>query len=126
MATRIELSSGAWVELRDKSEIRQRDRKAVVMAGDSAGTDAAKGLAMAEALLRQVIEAWSFDLAVPSQDPASLDELSPSQYDELSDAVTASGVASAIFPEKTFEVSNDPKATSSNSNGTSGRRKATK
>lgn len=92
---RVELTDGAWADIRDVSELRNADRKAVnkavslhidengqpIFAGDMEDK-------MLDALLRRVITGWSFaGLPLPADDPESLGKLTIPDADLLAEAV---------------------------------------
>ena|SRR5215469_8077859 len=97
---RVELTDGAWAEIAEVSELRDKDRKAVnkaavlqidpetqkaVIPGDMDDN-------MLDALLRRILTAWSFEnLPLPSNDPQfpaeSLDRLSIQDARLLHEAV---------------------------------------
>lgn len=86
---RVELPSGGWADFRDAGSLRQKDRKAVLLATDEAGDGlVAKGLAAVDGLLAMLITNWSFapELPIPAKLIKSLDELSIPDYDALSSA----------------------------------------
>lgn len=84
---RVECPSGEWAEFRDAETLRQKDRKAVLLATDAAGDGlVAKGLAAVDGLLAMLIVNWSFDLPLPAKKIEALDELSIPDYDALAKA----------------------------------------
>ena len=117
MSKKISLPSGATVTFKDPSTLRVKDRNRVLKAGDGLEGDVAKGIAFTEALLAAVIEDWSYDLLVPSVNPASLEELEIKDYDALIEA--SQEVNEILFPAlaKTKENEQNPKAPTENSNG---------
>ena len=87
---RINTPSGGWAEFRDVSTLRQKDRKAVLLATDAAGDGmVAKGLAAVDGLLAMLITNWSYELPLPAVKIEALDELTIPDYDALSDAADA-------------------------------------
>lgn len=92
---RVNLGGNDWAELKELSELRRADRKAVneviVFEGD---TDTGRPIIkasmdddMTAAVLQRVITNWSLQLPLPSVDPSSLDKLTLAQDDALAKAV---------------------------------------
>jgi hypothetical protein len=110
----IKLPSGASVTLKDPSTLRVKDRNKVMLAGDQATSDFAKGIAFNEALLAIIIEEWDLDLLIPSVKVDSLGELSPADYDKLVEV--AGDYTKALFPSlsKSETSEADPKASTDN------------
>jgi hypothetical protein len=111
----ITLPSGAKVKLKDPQELRIKDRKKVMKAGDSETGELAKALALGDAVVAMLVEEWSFDLIIPSVKLDSLDELEIKDYDALVEATAEA--QKALFPSlaKTTENEADPKADTANS-----------
>ena len=82
MSRKITLPSGATVTLKEAAELKVKDRNRIMLAGDE-DTQAAKGIAIGNALLAAIIEAWSFDLLIPSVKVDSIEELSIPDYTAL-------------------------------------------
>jgi hypothetical protein len=90
----ITLPSGATVTVRDKLTAKD---KFAVQAAVRLSLDTATGLQessgsilndMRNALLKQIITAWTFDgVAIPSQNPATLDEMDLDDYNALAEGV---------------------------------------
>jgi hypothetical protein len=90
----IPLPSGATVTVRDKLTAKD---KFAVQAAVRLSLDTATGLQessgsilndMRNALLKQIITAWTFDgVAIPSQNPATLDEMDLDDYNALAEGV---------------------------------------
>lgn len=91
---RVDLTDGQWAELRDPSRLTNKQRRPLQIAGlkiakfDKDGTptevdtsDPVAVLDFGEALVLALVESWSFDKPVPSEDPASLDDMLGSDYD---------------------------------------------
>jgi hypothetical protein len=87
--SRIELTQGAWAEVRDDVDrITNRERKRVVTAFDPGTSDVAKGMAVTDAVLGIIVTAWSFGLPLPRDNPESLDDIPAHDYDLLVKAAT--------------------------------------
>lgn len=95
MATQILIDDVNWAELRDVSELRRVDRKAVNMAIVFEVDPESKMPVMrasmdddiADATLTAVVTNWSLPFPLPSVDPASLDKLTLAQDDKLREAI---------------------------------------
>src|SRR5487761_1226841 len=91
---RVELTEGAWADVRDIGELRNKDRKAInkaiVLHIDEDNRPVIAGSMdddMTDALLKRVITGWSFaGLPLPADDPDSLDKLTLEDYDKLAEA----------------------------------------
>ena len=95
---RVETPSGGWAEFRDASTLKQKDRKAVLLATDDAGDGmVAKGLAAVDGLLAMLITNWSYEMPLPAVKVESLDQLSIPDYDALSNA--ADEARKQLMPE---------------------------
>ena len=111
----IKLSSGAKVTLKEIADIKHRDRKKLYSGVTDEMSTFDRGYTIMDNLLTIAITEWSFDLVPPSVKRSSLDELSPQDYDELSDA--AKPIMDALFPssdEPEGDVEADPKAEPAN------------
>ena len=111
--TRVELTDGAWADIRPASSIKAKDRKKVLLSLDGVEGAMAQVLEMGEVVMALAVVAWSLDLPLPSDSLASLGEMSIPDYDLLSAAVT--DYHDVLFPD--FDVKKkdgalDPKATS--------------
>jgi hypothetical protein len=97
---RVELNDGAWADVRDIAELRNKDRKMVNKSVNFHVDDAGKPIFagsmeddMMDALLRRLVTQWSFPMPLPVDDPGtedkpgSLDKLTLADYDKLSAAV---------------------------------------
>lgn len=107
--TTLTLPSGATVEIKDPRTLLMKDRKAVLAAADK-DTKVAMATGMQEGLIAVMVESWSFDLIPPSVSVASLEMLTPADYEAL---LEASMVAqTALFPSLAADTENidDPKA----------------
>ncbi len=67
------MPSGAWVHLRDPRLLTRGDKKAIIRAGTAAENGIESGYAVGEGLLRLLIDAWSYPVAIPSENPDALD-----------------------------------------------------
>ncbi|MEW2164426.1 hypothetical protein AB0912_15740 [Streptomyces sp. NPDC007084] len=113
MSERISLPSGAWVELRDPSELRRGDKKrALQMVPISEDMDLTLGTEteMTDGVLAVLITGWSFDLPLPVT-AASLALLSLADGNAL-EGLDAVGEAKRLLfpqaPQKTEEQVKDP------------------
>lgn len=117
MANIITLPSGNTATLRDPKSLKQKDRVKVYAAnGDPDAHPLVRRANLTAAVISIMVEEWSFDLIPPSVRIASLDELSTTDYDALSEA---SEIAiEVIFPnlKQTPESEQDPKADGDSSN----------
>lgn len=91
---RVDLGNGDWADIKDVSELRRPDRRAVndtiVVEADASGRRILKASMdddMTAEVLKRVVTGWSLQLPPPSQDPSSLDKLTLEQDDALSEAV---------------------------------------
>lgn len=112
--TRIDLPSGGWAELRDPAEVKQKDRKKVLLALDEVDGAFAESFRSAEMIVAIAVEKWSFDFPIPSVDLTSLDELSIPDSDALGAACMP--FKDAIFPDFGIKIKDgqiDPKALTS-------------
>ena len=117
---KLTLPSGATVTLRDPKTLLVKDRKALMRATDGVEGDGAKTIALGDALLAMMIEDWSFDYIIPSIKKESLDNLTPEDYDFLSESIE--DIHLYLFPKlaKTEESDKDPKADTANSKDSNG------
>ena len=95
MSKVITLPSGNTVTLRDPSTLRVEDRKKVFQAANGQ-EGILQAMSMVDGLIAVLVEAWSFDLILPSVHLASIDELTMADYDAL--AVHVSEAQDALFP----------------------------
>lgn len=107
---RVELTNGNWAELKEPETLRNRDRKALLLAIDGIEGNVAKALAMSDALLERLVVEWSLDLPLPTKGSDSLDELLPGDADIL--FRNCESARDALFPS--FDVDPDPKVTVDN------------
>lgn len=116
MSKEIELPSGNKVVLKDPNTLLMRDRKIALKA-----TEGTKGLAMVaafnEGLIAAMIESWSFDLLPPSVSLASLEQLTPKDFQALTKECEVA--ATVLFPDTEYseDADNDPKALITNLEG---------
>ena len=115
MSRKITLPSGATVTIKDASELKVKDRNRIMLAGDE-GSQAAKGIAIGNALLTAIVEDWSYDLLIPSVKEDTIDELPIPDYVAL--MKETDNLTKELFPDlnDTVENSLDPKVTTENSN----------
>lgn len=96
-----------WAELRDVSELRMKDKRAVQLAGDIDGGMNAKVGSIRDTLIAVMVKNWSLDLPVPTVDEhSSLLELNMATYNVLSDAVDSA--ADAMNPDAEKGDPKDP------------------
>ncbi|MFE5140306.1 hypothetical protein ACFRDV_21960 [Streptomyces fagopyri] len=113
MPERLNLPSGAWVELRDPNELRRGDKKrALKMVPISEDLDLSLGTQadMADGVLAVMIAAWSYDLPLPVT-PASLDHLPMEDGNALEELAPIKAAHKLLFPDapaKTPEQVADP------------------
>lgn len=91
---RVDFSDGNWVDLLDVDQVRDYHRKAANKTIRIVVTDEGEAIMggdyedrMRDALLRELVVNWSFDLPVPSKDITSLDKLTIKQARELNEAI---------------------------------------
>jgi len=101
MAKEVTLPSGAVVTLRDPKLLRVKDRKKL-LENASDKESVLMGLAMMDGLVALIVEAWSFDLVIPSVRLESLDELEIPDYDALLEHATEA--QKILFPDLTDNV----------------------
>jgi hypothetical protein len=75
-----------WADLKDPTEIRQRDRKKIMLLMDGDGGTISKLLSVDEGVMALLVTAWSYPYPLPSQDINQLGELTIPAYNALSDA----------------------------------------
>lgn len=116
MSKQVTLPSGATVTLKDPSKIRYGDRKRLYKSIDIEGSDLTRAMAMNDALIAMLIEAWSLNVPVPALNADSIDELEIADYDALVEHTK--DAQKALFPNlaETVENEADPKAPTENSN----------
>lgn len=106
----VKLPSGVKVTLKDVADIKHRDRKKLYAGVSDEMSTFDRGYVIMDNLLTIAVTDWSLDLVPPSVKRESLDELSPQDYDALSEV--ARPILEALFP--TSEDADDPKAEASN------------
>jgi hypothetical protein len=114
MSKEITLPSGATVKLRDAESLLIKDRNKVMsIANNEEG--AMMTIALQNGLMAVMVVEWSFDLIPPNIRLASLEELTPKDYDALLEAVVHA--QDFLFPSITGTEVNeqDPKASTANS-----------
>lgn len=84
---KVELTRGGWAQFRDDiDDITNRERRAVLQAYETEGSDVARGEAIASALVRLLVTEWSYDLPIPKDDPDSLLDIRGKDFDLLTQA----------------------------------------
>lgn len=113
MSKVITLPSGATVKLRDPATLLIKDRnKVLAVANEQEGM--MQAIALQNGLIAVMVVEWSFDLIPPSIKITSLDEMTPLDYQALSEeALTAQDY---LFPNIAEGNQDDPKADTANSN----------
>lgn len=116
MAKEITLPSGATVRMREPETLLIKDRDKVAEIASKAEGEMMQAIAIVHGLIAVSVIEWSLDLVPPSIRIASLGELTPRDYDALSEAVTSA--AEYLFPSvaATKENEENPKASTANSN----------
>lgn len=104
--SKLDLPSGGVAELRDLKvrPVKVKERKAVLAAytGDTGWMDA-----MA-AIIAMLVESWTLDLPLPSENIGSLDELDVADYDALEEATQE--IQNMLFSTPAKGDPADPKA----------------
>ena len=116
MAKEITLPSGATVRMREPETLLIKDRDKVAEIASKAEGEMMQAISIIHGLIAVSVVEWSFDLVPPSIRIASLGELTPRDYDALSEAVAPA--AEYLFPSvaATKENEENPKAPTANSN----------
>lgn len=116
MSKTITLPSGATVKLRDPKTLLMKDRNKVMEIQSKADTQIMQAVALQNGVISVMVVEWSFDLIPPSVRLASLEELTPADFDALASEVDEA--VNYMFPSiiETAETINDPKASTANSN----------
>ena len=113
MSKVITLPSGATVKLRDPATLLMKDRNKVIeVANEQEGM--MQAVALQNGLIAVMVVEWSFDLIPPSIKITSLDELTPLDYNALSEESLKA--QDYLFPNLTEGNQEDPKADTANSN----------
>jgi hypothetical protein len=113
MSKVITLPSGATAKLRDPATLLMKDRnKVLLVANEQEGM--MQAVALQNGLIAVMVVEWSFDLIPPAIRLASLEELTPLDYEALaSEALKAQDY---LFPSIAEGNPDDPKASTANSN----------
>lgn len=114
MSRVVTLPSGNTVKLRDPETLLMKDRNKVMEQANKADGDVMQAVAITNGLIAVSVLEWSFDLIPPNVRIASLDELTPKDYDFL--ALQVDAAATYLFPNFSEEGKDDPKANTANSN----------
>lgn len=114
----ITLPSGATVELKERSQFKQKDRAFIykfIKNNDSLDVSLGDVSEILTAVIACQVSSWSLDLLPPSLKIESLGELSIEDYDAL--AAEAEKVLDVFFPNlvQTREAEADPKVDTENS-----------
>jgi hypothetical protein len=113
MSKEVTLPSGHTVKLRDPETLLMKDRNKVMEQASKTDTDVMQAVAITNGLIAISVIEWSFDLIPPNVRIASLEELTPKDYDFL--ATQVDEAAKYLFPNLTPEGKDDPKASTANS-----------
>lgn len=113
MSKVVTLPSGNTVKLRDPETLLMKDRNKVMEQANKAEGDVMQAVAITNGLIAVSVLEWSFDLIPPNVRIASLDELTPKDYDFL--AAQVDKAAMYLFPNLSEEGKDDPKASTANS-----------
>lgn len=114
MSKEITLPSGATVKLRDPKTLLMKDRNKVLSATAGQEEGVMQAIALQNGLISVMVVEWSLDLIPPSIRIASLEELTPNDYDAL--ATEAATAQEYLFPSLTEASALDPKANTANFN----------
>jgi hypothetical protein len=114
MSKVITLPSGATVKLRDPETLLIKDRNKVMALAGEQDTEVTQSIAMVDGLIAVSVIEWSFDLIPPAVRIASLGELTPRDYQALSNE--ALKAQDYLFPNMESDNQNDPKVDTANSN----------
>jgi len=113
MSKVITLPSGATAKMRDPATLLMKDRNKVLsIANEQEGM--MQAVALQNGLIAVMVVEWSFDLIPPAIRIVSLEELTPLDYQALSDE--ALKAQDYLFPNVTEGNPDDPKASTANSN----------
>lgn len=114
MSQTVTLPSGATVKLRDPSTLLMKDRNKIMEIANKQ-EDILQAMAIQNGLIAVMVLEWSFDLIPPSVRIASLEELTPKDFDALAKFVEPA--ADFLFPAIADDSGkDDPKASTANSN----------
>jgi len=114
MSKVITLPSGATVKLRDPETLLIKDRNKVMALAGEQVTEVTQSIAMVDGLIAVSVIEWSFDLIPPAIRLASLGELTPRDYQVLSEE--ALKAQDYLFPNIAEGNPDDPKVITANSN----------
>lgn len=114
MSKIITLPSGATAKLRDPETLLIKDRNKVMALAGEQSTEVTQSIAMVDGLISVMVIEWSFDLIPPAIRLASLGDLTPRDYQVLSEE--ALKAQDYLFPNMTEDKSDDPKVITANSN----------
>lgn len=113
MSNTVKLPSGATVELKNPEHLLKRDRDKV-LANANGADGVMQAIALQDGIIAVSVLNWSFDLIPPSIRISSLDELNPRDYEALIKATQPA--QEFLFPNFDAGATDDPKATTANSN----------
>lgn len=114
MSKEITLPSGNTVKLRDPETLLKKDRDKVLAIASEQETNGMQAVAMIDGLVAVSVIEWSFDLIPPAIRLASLGELTPRDFQVLSDE--AMKAQEYLFPNMETDDSDNPKVNTANSN----------
>lgn len=114
MSKEITLPSGATVKLRDPETLLIKDRNKVMALAGEQENQVTQSIALVDGLISVMVIEWSLDLIPPSIRLASLGELTPRDYQVLSDE--ALKAQDYLFPNVETDDQNNPKVNTANSN----------
>jgi hypothetical protein len=114
MSKEITLPSGNTVKLRDPETLLKKDRDKVLQVASEHETPGMQAVALIDGLVAVSVVEWSFDLIPPAIRLASLGELTPRDYQVLSDE--AMKAQDYLFPDMGADKQDDPKVNTANSN----------
>lgn len=87
---KVELHSGEWASIRDADTITNRERRQAMRAWNAAeGDDIEKGMVLNDQLIALFVDEWSFDLPIPRDNLAVLEDLLGHDYDTIHHHVMA-------------------------------------
>lgn len=81
---KIDLKNGAWASIRDVEAITNRERRAALRIWNATeGDDIERGIVLNDQLIALFVDEWSFDLPLPRDNVAVLEELLGHDYDSI-------------------------------------------
>lgn len=81
---KVDLRNGAWASIRDVETITNRERRQAMRAwNNTEGDDVERGIALNDQLIALFVDEWSFDLPLPRDNIAVLEDLLGHDYDTL-------------------------------------------